>query len=135
VEKVLGLGGLFFRARDRAALAAWYRDHLGLEVDDAWFGAVMPLATEDDPPGSCVVWSAFAEDTEYFGDRDRQFMVNFRVRDLDAMLAQLRAAGCDVDETTEKSDYGHFGWVTDPEGNRVELWQPPAFRPGETPDA
>jgi predicted enzyme related to lactoylglutathione lyase len=126
MEKVLGLGGVFIRARDRAALADWYRDHLGLAIDGEWFGTVLPEPAAD---GSGGIWSAFAEDTEYFGLHERQFMVNFRVADRDAILSQLRAAGCDVDEATEDSDFGRFGWVTDPEGNRVELWEPPAEPP------
>jgi predicted enzyme related to lactoylglutathione lyase len=70
------------------------------------------------------VWSAFDENTEYFGRREQAWMVNFRVRDLEAMLAQLRAAGADVDEHVEEYDYGRFGWAADPEGNRFELWEP-----------
>ncbi len=95
-------------------------------IDGEWFGAVLPEPAAD---GSGGIWSAFAQDTEYFGIHERQFMVNFRVADRDAMLSQLRAAGCDVDEATEDSDFGRFGWVTDPEGNRVELWEPPAAEP------
>jgi len=131
MEQVLGIGGVFIRARDREALARWYRDHLGLEINEAWWGAAMPLRRDEDRDGAYVVWSAFPADTDYFGDRDRAFMVNFRVRDLHAMLAQLRAAGCRVDEKVEESDFGKFGWVTDPEGNRVELWEPPDRVPPE----
>ena len=132
MERVLGIGGVFVRARDQAALARWYRDHLGLEIQEAWWGAVLPLATPHDTPGSYAVWSAFPPETDYFGRRENQCMVNFRVRDLFAMLAQLRAAGCDVDAEVQDGAYGKFGWVTDPEGHRVELWQPPATPP---PDA
>ena len=71
------------------------------------------------------IWTAIPEDTKYFASQQNQFMINFRVANRDAMLTQLREAGCDVDERTEDSEYGHFGWVTDPEGNRVELWQEP----------
>ena len=73
-----------------------------------------------------TVWSLFPNDTTYFGAGVQTFMVNFRVDDLDALLASLRAAGCAVDEKTHVDEYGKFGWVTDPEGNRVELWEPPA---------
>lgn len=125
MEKVLGIGGVFIRAGDRRALATWYRDHLGLDIDQAWWGTVFPLQCDEDRRGAHVVWSAFAHDTDYFGPQGKQFMVNFRVRDLDAMLGQLRDAGCDVDERVEESEFGKFGWVTDPEGNRVELWEPP----------
>lgn len=132
MESVLGIGGVFLRARDGAALARWYRDHLGLAVQESWNGAAMPLTTPHDGPGAYVVWAAFPEDTGYFGRRENRCMVNFRVRDLAAMLAQLRAAGCDVDPSTQDGPYGKFGWVTDPEGHRVELWEPPAAPP---PDA
>jgi len=124
MERVLGIGGVFFKARDPAALARWYGEHLGLPVAAAWNGA--KLRWRDDPsPGACTVWSAFAEDTAYFGGEAQRAMVNFRVRDLDAMLAQLRAAGVPVDPKIDSSEFGRFGWCTDPEGNRVELWQPP----------
>jgi predicted enzyme related to lactoylglutathione lyase len=117
MEQVLGLGGLFFRAADPAGLAQWYQSNLGLAVypatDEPWQQEAGP-----------TVFAPFEADTEYFGRPDQQTMVNFRVRDLDAMLAQLRAAGAAVDDKVLEESYGRFGWVTDPEGNRVELWQP-----------
>ena len=114
MERVLGIGGVFFRARDPDALHAWYRENLGVPEN------VFTAASGDQ-----TVWSAFAEDTEYFGRRDQQSMLNYRVRDLDAMLAQLRAGGAEVDERVEDTEYGRFGWAADPEGNRFELWEPP----------
>ena len=131
MEKVVGIGGVFVRAKDQQTLARWYAEHLGLEINEAWWGAPFPLSTPDDPKGAYVIWGSFPGDTEYFGAQENSFMVNFRVRNLDAMLDQLRAAGCDVDGNTERSDFGQFGWVTDPEGNRVELWQPPDELPQE----
>jgi len=122
-EKVLGLGGCFHKVKDPAALAAWYRDALGLELKNfggPTFMAMYPLKTED--PGK-LVWTLFPESSNYFPG---PVMFNFRVRDLEAMLAQLRAFGANVDSKVEASDFGKFGWVTDPEGNRVELWEPPA---------
>lgn len=118
--KVIGLGGIFFKSRDPSALSAWYREHLGLQVDD-WGG--VRFDEDADRPGY-TLWSAFAADTTYFAPGTQAFMVNFRVDDLDALLAQLRAAGVDVDEHTEASEFGRFGWIMDPEGRRVELWQP-----------
>ena len=129
MERVLGIGGVFIRAHDPAALAEWYRVHLGLPIHDEWTGAILPLATPDDPPGAYAVWSAFEQTTEYFGDPHNACMVNFRVAELDAMLTQLRNAGCLVDAHVESGDFGRFGWVTDPEGNRVELWEPPDALP------
>ena len=119
MERVSGIGGVFLRARDQAALGAWYAEHLGIAVE-SWGGAV--LRSDD---GETLVWALFSAETEYFGPLDRQAMVNYRVGDLDAMLAQLRAAGVEA-EGPEENENGRFGWATDPEGNRLELWQPPA---------
>lgn len=116
MERVLGIGGYFIRATDPAALTAWYRDCLGLDADE--HGQWRQEA-------GTTVFAAFESDTDYFGSRTQQAMLNFRVRDLDAMLAQLRAKGADVATGTEDmAGVGRFGWVTDPEGNRIELWQP-----------
>ncbi|WP_029251758.1 VOC family protein [Paraoerskovia marina] len=118
MEHVLGVGGYFLRAADPDALIAWYRDVLGVDVDGhgLWQQEAGP-----------TVLATFAADTDYFGGPAQQTMVNFRVRDLDAMLAQLRRHGAAVDEDVQDLDgVGRFGWVSDPEGNRIELWQPPA---------
>lgn len=131
MEKVVGIGGVFVRSQNPAELAAWYGEHLGFDISSAFPGAIFPLTTPDAPGGSYGIWSAMSEDTDYLGNKDNGFMVNLRVRDLDAMLAQLRAAGCEVAEHVERNEFGQFGWVTDPEGNRVELWQPPATIPQE----
>jgi predicted enzyme related to lactoylglutathione lyase len=116
MERVLGIGGYFLRAADPAALGAWYRDCLGLDTDEhgLWH-----------PAAGMTVFATFESGTEYFGSPAQQTMLNFRVRDLEAMLAQLRAKGADVaEETQDMEGVGRFGWVTDPEGNRIELWQP-----------
>jgi catechol 2,3-dioxygenase-like lactoylglutathione lyase family enzyme len=118
-ERVTGIGGVFFRAQDRGALGAWYREHLGVPVD-AEGHAIIPESRN-------TVWSPFAEDTGYW-PADKQWMVNYTVDDLDAMLAQLREAGVEVDERTELLEgIGRFGWAVDPEGNRFELWEPAAL--------
>jgi len=125
MERVMGIGGIFFKAVDKVALASWYRDNLGIGVEEAWGGAVFSWQ-ENDPAGDAhTVWSPFASDTDYFAPSPKDFMVNFRVRDLNAMLDQLRANGCDVDSKTQGGEFGKFGWVMDPEGNRIELWEPP----------
>jgi glyoxylase I family protein len=119
MQKVTGIGGVFFRSRDPNALARWYIEHLGVdafseETDGPWW-------QEEGP----TVWSPFPADTDYFGRPDQAWMVNFRVRDLDAMLAQLRDAGVTVDAEIQVLDgIGRFSWATDPEGNRIELWEP-----------
>jgi len=115
VERVIGLGGYFLRAVDPAALGAWYRECLGLDADEhgVW-----------QPGAGVTVFATFETDTGYFGSPSQQTMINFRVRDLDAMLAQLRRNGADVaTEIQDMDGVGRFGWVTDPEGNRIELWQ------------
>jgi catechol 2,3-dioxygenase-like lactoylglutathione lyase family enzyme len=123
--RVVGIGGIFFKARDPDTLRAWYRDHLGLSLSD-WGGAVFEpsLASPTGRP-STLVWSIFPADTTYLGSGGAPFMINYRVDDLDRVLAALRAEGCEVDPRVESSELGRFGWVTDPEGHRVELWEPP----------
>jgi predicted enzyme related to lactoylglutathione lyase len=120
MEHVLGIGGVFFKARDPQALAAWYREHLGVPVEPGHTYASFTAAAT----GEKAVWSTFPADTPYFGPGPAGFMVNYRVRNLDAMLAQLRAAGATVEDRVEDYDYGRFGWAADPEGNRFELWEP-----------
>lgn len=125
MQRVTGIGGIFFKARDPTALAAWYRDHLGLDVAEGWNGAVFPWGGEGSAPGM-TLWSPFDADTTYMAPGTASFMVNFRVADLDALLAALRAEGCGVVGDVQASEHGRFGWVLDPEGNKVELWEPPA---------
>jgi predicted enzyme related to lactoylglutathione lyase len=122
MERVTGIGGVFFRSKDPQALGRWYAEHLGIELapDSAVSTFRWPAA------GGSTVWAAFAHDTDYFGPSGQQYMVNYRVADLDAMLAQLRAAGVPVEPTVHESEFGRFSWASDPEGNRFELWQPPA---------
>jgi predicted enzyme related to lactoylglutathione lyase len=117
IESVVGIGGIFFRARDPNGLARWYESNLGIP---AYPGAEEPWIQEGGP----TVVSTFEQDTEYFGRADQQSMINFRVRNLDAMLAQLRAGGAQVSDEIQEESYGRFSWATDPEGNRFELWEP-----------
>lgn len=125
MQRVTGIGGIFFKSADPKALAAWYRDHLGLDVAD-WGGAVFQWGGEGSEAGM-TIWSPFAQDSDKMKPGSASFMLNFRVADLDALLAALRAEGCNVmDETDTASGFGKFGWVIDPEGNKVELWEPPA---------
>lgn len=128
MNRVVGIGGIFFKARDANALRAWYRRHLGLDIKD-WGGVTFHWHEPDAPtPDGATVWSIFPATSTYFAPSAAPFMVNYRVLDLHAVLEALRAEGCDVDPKTETSEYGQFGWVMDPEGNRIELWQPPAGR-------
>ncbi len=119
MQHILGIGGVFFKARDPQALAAWYREHLGVPVEsDQTYGVIKSQSAEEQ-----TVWSTFPTDTAYFGPNSAPFMFNYRVANLDAMLAQLRAAGAKVEDKVEEYENGRFGWVSDPEGNRFELWE------------
>jgi catechol 2,3-dioxygenase-like lactoylglutathione lyase family enzyme len=122
MAKVTGLGGVFFKSRDPKALNDWYAKHLGLTVDD-WGGVRFD---EDVSRPGYTLWTPFAADTGYFGPGAQPYMINFRVDDLHALLTQLRASGVTVDERVEDTEYGRFGWITDPDGMRIELWQPPS---------
>jgi glyoxylase I family protein len=119
MEKVTGIGGIFFRAQNPEALGRWYRDHLGID----------PVPTTYDQSGwrqqaGPTAFAPFARDTDYFGRPEQSWMVNFRVPDLDAMVRQLRAAGIEVAVDPEQYPNGRFARLKDPEGNPVELWQP-----------
>lgn len=123
MKRVTGIGGIFFKSADPKSLAAWYKKHLGLDVND-WGGALFRWGGEGSEPGT-TVWSPFAQDTSYMQPSPASFMINYRVEDLDGLLAALKAEGCDVIDKTESSAQGKFGWVVDPDGNKVELWEPP----------
>lgn len=123
MQRVTGIGGIFFKSPDPKRLGDWYREHLGLDVTD-WGGVVFQWGGPDSAPGM-TLWSPFAADTGYMAPSTAPFMVNFRVADLDALLAALRAEGCEVLDKREDSEHGRFGWVIDPDGNKVELWEPP----------
>ncbi len=125
MKRVTGIGGIFLKAQDPKALGAWYEKHLGVDVQD-WGGAQFFFKDDESPrEQGYTVWSLFKEDTTHFAPSTKPFMVNYRVADLHALLAALRAEGCEVDEKVQDDEYGKFGWVMDPEGNKVELWQPP----------
>ena len=125
MKRVTGIGGIFFSAKDPAALRAWYQKHLGIDVQ-SWGGTAF---TWTDAAGVAMkgttVWSIGAADGGVFAPGTARFMVNYRVDDLAALLQALRDEGCNVLEKTDDSEYGKFGWVIDPEGHKVELWQPP----------
>jgi predicted enzyme related to lactoylglutathione lyase len=126
MKRVTGIGGIFFKARDAAALREWYQRHLGIELEP-WGGSAFRWAdAQGQPMNGTTVWNVFEADNTYFDPGKAPFMVNYRVDDLHAVLKALREEGCAVQDKVEESDYGKFGWVMDPEGNKVELWQPPA---------
>jgi len=119
MEKVAGIGGLFFRAHDPAALGRWYLQHLGIELTPTSEGA--PVWQQEAGP---TVFTPFPETSNYFGDPHKVWMVNFRVHDLDKMVAQLRTAGIEVEDPQSYPNVGRFARLHDPEGNPIELWQP-----------
>jgi len=129
MKRVTGIGGIFFKAKDPSALGAWYKDHLGLAVGPDG-SANFEWREKDQPEATgMTVWSPFKEDTKYFEPSRSPFMINYRVDDLDALLAALRAEGVWIDEKREDAPYGRFAWIMDPEGNRIELWEPPKESP------
>jgi len=124
MKRVVGIGGIFFKAADPDKLRAWYREHLGMEPDP--YGGVVfdSNASEDPTKPAQTVWSLFPSDTKYFNPSSAAFMINYRVEDLDKLLQQLRSEGVEVDDRVEEYEYGRFAWIMDPEGNRIELWEP-----------
>lgn len=126
MKRVIGIGGIFFKAQNPGVLRAWYKNHLGIDVQD-WGGAVFTWADADGKPfAGTTVWNISDSGDDKYAPGTAPFMVNYRVADLHALLATLRAEGCNVLDKVEDSEFGRFGWVIDPEGNKVELWEPPA---------
>ena len=126
MKRVTGIGGVFFYAKDPEALRAWYKTHLGIAVQP-WGGAAFDWTdAEGKPAKGTTAWLIGAADSGHFAPGTANFMVNYRVDNLPALLQALRDEGCQVLDQTDDSGYGKFGWVIDPEGNKVELWEPPA---------
>ena len=127
MKRVTGIGGIFFKAKDAPALRDWYKRHLGIDVQD-WGGTAFTWSdSEGNPSGGTTVWSVSPEDTDQFDPSEAPFMINYRVEDLQAVVEALKSEGCNVlEKTVDDPAFGKFAWVIDPEGNKVELWQPPA---------
>lgn len=126
MKRVTGIGGIFFKSEDPTRLREWYREHLGIESEGD-SGASFHWREADDPEQKgFTVWSAFPANTRYFDPSKAPFMINYRVANLDWLLQQLRAEGVEADPRVEEYDYGRFAWIMDPDGNRIELWEPPA---------
>ena len=123
-ERVIGIGGVFFKAKDPEKLRAWYQQHLGLEFDAYGSVAFSCPNDEEQRKRAQTIWSLFPSDTKYFDPSKAPFMINYRVENLASLLEQLRNEDVEVDERTEEYEYGRFGWIMDPEGNRIELWEP-----------
>ena len=124
MAKVTGIGGVFLKCRgDSAALAAWYQTHLGLPLE-TWGGAILRWPDDKAEDQGLTVWSLADKDSQWFSPSDSALMINYRVDDMDALLAQLRAAGIEIVGGPESHENGKFAWIMDPDGNKVELWQP-----------
>ncbi len=126
MARVTGVGGIFFKTRtDRAALAAWYQKHLGMPLEE-WGGVILRWPDDRAQDGGLTVWHVADRDTKWFSPSDASFMVNYRVDNLDEILAQLREGGVEVVGGPQSDENGTFAWIMDPDGNKVELWEPQA---------
>jgi len=126
MKRVTGIGGIFFKATNAPAMRDWYKVHLGIDVQP-WGGASFAWSdTDGKPTGGTTAWMINPSESDYFAPSEAPFMVNYRVEDLRGLLDALKAEGCEVLDKIDESEYGIFGWIIDPEGNKVELWQPPA---------
>jgi predicted enzyme related to lactoylglutathione lyase len=124
MAKVTGIGGVFLKCNgDSAALSAWYQKHLGMQLEP-WGGAVLRWPDDKAQDGGVTVWNLAPKDSKWFSPSASSFMINYRVDDLDELLAGLRAAGVEVVGGPESHENGKFAWIMDPDGNKVELWQP-----------
>jgi catechol 2,3-dioxygenase-like lactoylglutathione lyase family enzyme len=119
---ITGIGGVFFKAKDPKALVAWYRDVLGLPLE-AWGGALLRYDAANHPP--VLTWSAFPASTSYFAPSTGDFMINYAVDDMDAFLTRVQAKGVQILKRSDDAN-GRFAWILDPEGNKIELWEPKA---------
>ena len=124
MAKITGVGGVFFKSKgDGKGLAAWYREHLGLPLED-WGGAILRWPDDQAEDKGVTVWHTAAHDTKWFSPSQSSFMINYRVDNMDEMLEQLRAGGVEVVQGPESAENGKFAWIMDPDGNKVELWEP-----------
>ncbi len=124
MARVTGIGGVFFKSRsDATALAAWYQKHLGITLED-WGGAVLNWEEDEAEDKGLTVWHVAAKDSDWFSPSEAPFMINYRVDDMDGMIRQLEAGGVGIFRGPEVLENGRFAWILDPDGNKVELWEP-----------
>ena len=123
MARVTGIGGVFLRSQDPKGMAKWYSEHLGITLSD-FNGTGFQWSDEIPANTGMTAWSAFPQDTSYLGEGQQAVMINYRVDDLDALLATLSVSGVWIDPKRENYAYGHFAWIKDCDGNRLELWQP-----------
>ena len=126
MKRVTGIGGIFFKSDDPKKLYEWYETHLGIQRAADGSGVMFEWRDLNDPSQTgTTVWSVFPRTSKYFDPSRSSFMINYRVDDLDGLLDELKKAGVEAGPRPEDSEYGRFAWVTDPDGNRIELWEPP----------
>lgn len=125
MKRVTGIGGIFFKSESPEKLMAWYKEHLGIVADEYGGWSFKWLEKEEPQRTGVTVFSPFKQDTTYFDPGKAPYMFNFRVADLRALLAQLKSEGVQVIGEVQEFPYGKFGWIIDPEGRKIELWQPP----------
>jgi predicted enzyme related to lactoylglutathione lyase len=128
MARVTGIGGVFFKARDPKALASWYATNLGLALED-FGGAILRWPADKANDDGLTVWHLAEQSSKWFAPSESSFMINYRVDDLDALTAQLAAAGIPLQKGPELAENGKFAWIMDPEGNKVELWEPKKWEP------
>jgi predicted enzyme related to lactoylglutathione lyase len=122
MAKILGIGGVFFKAKDPQKLSKWYKQYMGLDIDASFNGSTFSL--KQAPDNAYSVWSPFKADTTYFEPSQKEFMINFIVDDVEQLLKQAELGGAQVHGKQEEEPFGIFGWFSDPDGNKIELWQP-----------
>jgi predicted enzyme related to lactoylglutathione lyase len=123
MARVTGIGGVFFKSKDPKELTAWYAQRLGLRLEE-WGGALLKWPDDKADDGGLTVWTVAAQSSDWFSPSDASFMINYRVDDLDALLSELRDAGVDIVKGPEAHENGRFAWILDPDGNKLELWEP-----------
>ncbi|MCX6151105.1 MAG: VOC family protein [Ignavibacteriales bacterium] len=125
MTRVTGIGGIFFKSKDPQKTRDWYNEHLGIQSESWGYSFEWRELDKPEIKGS-TIWSPFPDNTKYFQPSEKQFMINYRVDNLSELLEELRKEGVQVMEKTEESEFGKFGWILDPDGNKIELWEPPA---------
>ena len=124
MAKITGIGGVFFKSKsDHKELAAWYNKHLGMPME-SWGGTILRWVDDTAEDGGLTVWTTAANDTKWFSPSESSFMINYRVDNMDEMIEQLTTGGVEITQGPESHENGKFAWIMDPDGNKVELWEP-----------
>lgn len=133
MKRVTGIGGVFFKSENPARLYAWYEKHLGIKAASDGTGAMFPWSNPNGNSGGMTVWAIFPQSTKYFDPSPSPFMINYCVENLGALLEELKKEDVTIDPHREDYDYGRFAWIIDPDGNRLELWEPRIGKPSSPP--